>query len=276
MVSTARDLDQFYTNVDVAQHLVQKVISVMDHISDPPRFWLEPSAGSGSFFHCLPDPKIGVDIDPRCSGVIGADFLQWAPPPLRPIWAVGNPPFGKNASLAIRFFNHAATFCSLIAFVVPRTFEKRSVQAKLDRSFHLIEEIPLLPASFVFEERPYSVPCVFQIWQKRFTFRVMEPLQHTHPDFLFTSKIEADFSFQRVGVRAGVTSRDFLYKADQSHYFIKDMTSSKNVQFLLDRVDWSPIKQRTAGNPSIGKAELVEEYVRILKCVKYMDSSQKS
>ena len=37
------------------------------------------------------------------------------------------PPFGKVSSLAIRFFNKCAQFSDVIAFIIPRTFNKVSV-----------------------------------------------------------------------------------------------------------------------------------------------------
>ena len=51
---------------------------------------------------------------------------------------LGNPPFGKNCSLAIKFFNKAAEFADLIAFIIPRTFKRISIQNKLNLNFSFI------------------------------------------------------------------------------------------------------------------------------------------
>ena len=40
------------------------------------------------------------------------------------ILIVGNPPYGKNCSTAINFFNHAVTISDFIAFIIPKTFRK--------------------------------------------------------------------------------------------------------------------------------------------------------
>jgi hypothetical protein len=51
-----------------------------------------------------------------------------------------------------------------------------------------------------------------------------------------------------------------LQKSPQSHYFLKANMCSQTLLQRLSAIDWSPIKHRTAGNPSIGKAELIGAY----------------
>ena len=53
--------------------------------------------------------KIAYDIEPKFSETICYDFLETEPLLDRgKILVVGNPPFGKNSSLAVKFFNHAS------------------------------------------------------------------------------------------------------------------------------------------------------------------------
>jgi len=79
---------------------------------------------------------------------------------------IGNPPFGRVSSLAIKFFNYSATWANVIAFIIPRTFRKISVQNKLDNMFHLVydEEISNNPCCF---SPQMMVKCCFQIWEKK-------------------------------------------------------------------------------------------------------------
>ncbi len=256
----ARHHDQFFTRSDVAQRCAQ-LVTQLKLLESENWLWLEPSAGRGAFLDHLPYPRIGLDIHSQRADVMTADFLSWHPGEVkRRIAVVGNPPFGKNASLARRFFDHAATFADLIAFIVPRTFEKPSFSNRLDRRMHLVSEMLLDENSFEFEGEPYSVPTVFQIWEKRSTLRPLVRATREHRDFDFVAKATGDFAFQRVGARAGMVSVEGLQKSSQSHYFIKAKGCSNTLLDRLRTIDWDIIKHRTAGNPSIGKAELVDAY----------------
>ena len=133
--------------------------------------WLEPAAGDGAFFTLLPEGSLGIDIEKRIEGVVEHDFLSFTDFGHYTYCAIGNNPFGKNASLAIRFFNHAARVSNAIALILPRTFRKASVQNKLDQYFHLIHEQAVPDNSFLHMGAEVNVPCVFQIWQKRKTKR---------------------------------------------------------------------------------------------------------
>ena len=42
--------------------------------------------------------------------------------------------------------------------------------------------------------------------------------------------------------------------------FLRAGLDAAVLRALLEAVDWQPIKERTAGNPSISKAELIEAY----------------
>lgn len=256
----ARTLDQFYTRTDIARDCVRLLTDFVggraqDHV------WVEPSAGAGAFVDFLPQPRIALDIEPGRGDISEADFLSWNPGNLtRDAIVVGNPPFGKNASLARKFFNRAAEFAEIIAFIVPRTFQKESLVKTLDRRMHLRLEQELKPQSFVYEGLPYDVPTVFQIWQRSANLREVPKRKLTHPDFEFVAPDIAHFAFQRVGARAGLVSHEGLHKSPQSHYFLRSSIEPELLFDRLDSIDWTPIKTRTAGNPSIAKRELIASY----------------
>ncbi len=215
---------------------------------------LEPSAGMGDFYAKIPEPKKGIDLDSPLFEKV--DFLEYDGGEKV---VLGNPPFGKNSSLAIKFFNKAATFADIIAFVVPKTFQKQSVHNRLNFQFHLMKEIELPLNSFYTPElEEYAVPTVFQIWEKLVVCR--EPIIHSreHNDFQFVkTPSDANFAFQRVGANAGMVSIEGLRKSPNSHYFIN---GDEVVFDILKNIDWAVIKNRTAGNPSISKTELIQEY----------------
>lgn len=258
--SQARALDQFYTKACVAKLCVAELLRFLqDRYSGA--IWIEPSAGKGAFVDHLPAPRIALDIAPQRPDISCVDFLQWSPGQLtRKAIVVGNPPFGKNSSLAQRFFNHSAQFASVVAFIVPRTFQKQSMVNRLDPLMHLQREIEIPDEAFEFIGEAYHVPTVFQIWERGTMVRQATQRKLSHPDFAFVPPGNADFAFQRVGARAGLVSHEGLRKSPQSHYFLKSNIDPEGLFSRLKTIDWNEIKWRTAGNPSIGKGELIERY----------------
>ena len=143
-------LDKFYTNPDIAQKCIDAVGNIYGW-----QGWsvvIEPSAGNGSFYHRIPVNfmrVVGIDIAPEDDGIMQHDFFDYDTVDIpshiildKPVLVIGNPPFGRVSSLAIKFFNHAADICgaingSVIAFIIPRTFRRPSVQNKLD-TCHII------------------------------------------------------------------------------------------------------------------------------------------
>lgn len=260
---SARDLDQFFTARPIAQQcwdFLAKTGLLREGDS-----LLEPSAGDGAFFELLPaSQRIGLDIDPRHAEVLQQDFLTWqCPPPAEGArWVVvGNPPFGKNGSLALSFFNKAASFAEVIAFVLPLSFRKRSVQRRMNDWFHLLEDLELADSSFVFGGERRSVPCCFQIWVRKDQRRENKPHVITHPDFQFCkNKQDAHFAIRRVGRRAGSVVRDFQDYAQTSHYFIRAKDCPQTLIARFEAMDWSSTKRQTVGPYSVCKEELVQRY----------------
>jgi hypothetical protein len=236
---------------------------------------IEPSIGNGSFYKQLPTiHKIGIDISPDFTdeNVIQCDFLSYIlPKKYYKILVVGNPPFGKVSSLAIKFFNHAASFCDVIAFIIPKTFRRNSVQNRLDPSFHLLfdKDIPDKPCSFT---PAMNVKCCFQIWEKRVEKREKIYLETTHQDWTFlpygekdasgqpTPPVGADFAIRAYGGKCGyIIKKDLHELRPKSWHWIK---SNIDVNLLISRfesLDYSNSKN-TARQNSMGRGELVSLY----------------
>lgn len=215
---------------------------------------VDPGEGTGAFFTLLPNGSIGCDLDPKHPGLEKADFLALDIRSDRKIAVIGNPPFGRNASMAVRFFNHAACRAKIIEFILPRSFRKASVQNRLNRSFHLLCEEEVPANAFLFRSKPYDVPAVFQIWERRAELRGVRKAATSHPDFEFTSPCRADFAIQRVGARAGRVHQDFTRSAS-SHYFIRGQ-----VRTAMTELAFRNVVGNVAGNPSLSKAEIVQLY----------------
>jgi predicted RNA methylase len=247
----ARALDQYYTHLSIAEKLYQ----ILQTYYCIKKFCiLEPSAGEGAFYRLLPRGSVGIDLEPKFPGIIKADFLTIRVESARPVACIGNPPFGKNASMAIRFFNHAADQSQVIAFVLPKSFRKASVVRRLHRHFHLVHEQVMPEKAFLFDGEPCSVPSVFQIWERRENQRDLTRAATQHPDFEFTTPDRADFAIRRVGARAGHLHHDFSV-SQSTHYFIRG-----GVEPIMTKIDFSSVVQNVAGTPSLAKTELVRLY----------------
>lgn len=97
--------DQFYTTRPFARECYD---FYLEDFGDCGYRMIEPSAGDGAFFELLPTGSIGYDIRPKSSGIVRANFLEVTLPTDRKNAVIGNPPFGRNASQAVRHFNRAA------------------------------------------------------------------------------------------------------------------------------------------------------------------------
>lgn len=244
--------DKFYTNPNVAARLLQ-ILPISNY-----KTIIEPSAGNGSFSKLLPN-CIALDIAPEAADIIQQDFLTYSPPPdCGPILVIGNPPFGEQSKMAIEFFKHAAEFANTIAFILPRSFKKISIQNKLPLNFWLAHEIEVPKNSFTLNEQPYDVPCVFQIWKKQETLRELIKFPMASKYFTFVkNKEDADFRVQRVGGNAGkaYTDKD---GAASSNYYLKNTSSftTEELISILNTVEYETIEY-TVGPKSLPKGEFI-------------------
>jgi predicted RNA methylase len=247
-------LDKFYTKPSVALECIKDVsIETFDVV-------IEPSAGSGSFSSQIPN-CVALDLDPENQNIIKQDFFKFLPeqPDLN-ILVIGNPPFGVQNNLAINFFNHAAKFANTIAFILPRSFKKQSIQERLNLNFTLLLEKDLPKNSFTLEDKELDVPCVFQIWVKTNIPRKKEEIK-TVSDFIFVKKEDMpDLYVQRVGGRAGTAGSDWQERSEQSNYFVKIIDSKISKETFIETVNSIKWKDRdhTVGPRSLSKKELIK------------------
>lgn len=258
-MNEAKKLDQFYTKPDIAKkyyNLLKKKYNLTNFVL------LEPSAGTGSFSDNFSGDFLALDLSPKKDYIKECDFFEFNENDIendKEIFTIGNPPFGRNSSLALKFINKASNFSSYIAFVLPKTFKKISMQNKIDLQLHLVFEEDLEKNSFIHEEEDYDVPCVFQIWEKRTTKREKIIEKKQTELFDFCDKKEADFAIRRVGGLSGKVIIDFEDYKEPSHYYIKSKIE-KNllIENLKDCYEeFKELSRNTAGNPSLSKGELI-------------------
>lgn len=243
--------DKFYTKPEVAKFLINKFnLSEYDFI-------MEPSAGNGAFSNQIKN-CYAIDIEPQSSSIIKQDFFTYTGNPNIKTLVIGNPPFGEQGNLAIKFFNHSATFATTIGFILPRSFKKISVQNRLNLFFHLKEEIELEDNNFLLEGKEYNVPCVFQIWEKSENKREVIEFPKISKILQFVkTKEEADFRIQRVGGNAG---KAFLNKdgALSSNYYVKNISELTNEELIekINSLKYISVED-TVGPKSLPKGELI-------------------
>ena len=173
---TAKEKDQFYTNPKVAKAFVEEVDRIYGF--DNFDYIIEPSMGEGFIYRFLPeDKRIGLDLEKNHPDCLEGDFLEWTPEKSGIEWNpvfgakpkilfLGNPPFGRNSKLAIEFFEHAAKYSDVVAFIIPRTWIKYSIHRRLPADFGLYFNAILPDASFIFQGEPYMVRCTAQAWSR--------------------------------------------------------------------------------------------------------------
>jgi len=258
-------IDKYYTKPEIVAVCVNYVKTYIQINSND--LIIEPSAGNGSFISgikTIANNYIFYDLEPEQDEIIKQDYLlgnyTTFNKKFNNIHIIGNPPFGRQSSLAIKFIKKSCEFCNSISFILPKSFKKESLKKTFPLNFHLIFEIDLPDKSFLVDGIEHNVPCVFQIWRKEnYNRDVVEKIEPI--GFVFVNKTEnPDIAFRRVGVNAGAIDTSINEKSIQSHYFIK-FTNNKPVNY--NTVQLSKITytfNNTVGPKSISKQELIHEF----------------
>ncbi len=262
-------IDKYYTStkcVETCIELIKKNINI-----DNDDLCIEPSAGNGAFIKyikTLSNHNLFYDIKPEHPEIKKLDYTKFyykiIKNKYKNIHIIGNPPFGRQSSLAIKFIKKSCEFCNTLSFILPKSFKKNSLQKHFPLNFHLILQQDLEKNSFKLNDDDYDVPCVFQIWIKK-EFNREVPIKLTPNKFRFVKKNnEHDISFRRVGVNAGKIDTNTTDKSEQSHYFIKfNVPLTDEIYFNISNINYS-CKDNTVGPRSISKQELIKEFNLII------------
>lgn len=259
--------DQFYTKSSVALACVTKILSVLP-VTESYQ-WVEPSAGNGAFLKVVPAgiDKIGIDLEPKAQGIQQGNFLDWAPITAKKRLFFGNPPFGRQSSLAKSFIKHAAEYAEVIAFILPRSFVKASMSKVFPMKFHCIFSEELGKNSFEVNSAAYDVPCVFQIWEKKDEAReVQNPVKEIGFEYVKTGEA-FHIAFKRVGGLAGQCYPQGGEYNPQCFYFLKlEAKYIPRVQEIIGMVNGHVFPSNTVGPRSLSKSEANEVLNQVLQC----------
>jgi len=250
--------EQFYTPTDLSLQLTMKVAQLIKDFET--RTVIEPAGGTGSFIKAAKSlgakKVISFDIEPKSDGVVEADFLN-AELTVSNAITISNPPFGRNNSLSIPFFNKAAQHSEYIAFIVPRSWRKWSVINRLDRNFHLIHDEELA-IDYVddFGEMLWQkarLNTCFQIWQRRDVQRELVKVE----DHGLISKVkpdQADVALTVFGYGCGKVKTSFDRVPNSTVMFLK--VHDKRVIPALNKVDFSRFYKNTAYTEALSLPEI--------------------
>ena len=264
-------IDKFYTKESVVTTCMQSIRQYLNISTDD--LVIEPSAGNGAFMShikSITQQYRFYDLEPEHPEITRQDYLllpcNILKSEFKKIHVIGNPPFGRQSSLAIQFIKKSCVFCDSISFILPKSFKKESLKKAFPLQFHLLFEMDLPDKSFLVNGVEYGVDTVFQIWEKKDYDRIL-PEKVVPLHFAFVSKKDnPDISFRRVGVYAGKIDVD-TEKSEQSHYFIKfDYQNNNNTldQILENLKNVTFQHNNTVGPRSISKQELIREFNRCL------------
>jgi len=260
-------IDKYYTKPAIVELCAE---AIRTHINPTwGDFIIEPSAGGGAFIDAIKqmtDNYTFYDLEPGHPEIQQLDYLTYTKVPNTQgrTHIIGNPPFGRQSSMAIKFIKKSCEFCDTISFVLPKSFKKSSMQKAFPQAFHLIYETDLPDKSFTVAGADYTVQCVFQIWEKRATLRQLEDTSKPE-NYAFVKKTDSPhISFRRVGVNAGVIDNITENKSEQSHYFIT-FSNGKSVEENMAKIREIQFNHNnTVGPKSIGKQELIKELNKVL------------
>jgi hypothetical protein len=258
---TRNSIDKFYTNDDAVKLCMLYVKKYL--IIDENDTIIEPSAGNGAFINEIKNITQNYkfyDLIPEHIEIVQQDFLTLDTSDFKQVHIIGNPPFGRQSTTAIKFVKKSCQFANSISFILPKSFKKDSMRNKFQNNFHLIFEIDLPENSFTDGGKLSNVPCIFQIWRKETIDRTIK--EKVKPDgFIFVKKDEnPDISFRRVGFYSGNVSKDIICKSDKSHYFIR-FTNGKDKEDNVENLKKNVFqKDNTVGPRSISKPELIIQF----------------
>lgn len=237
--------EQYYTLPEVVDTCVEIAMKYYDGQNI-----LEPAGGTGEFIEGLlrrgiEETKIeSGDIEPKHRLVKNQDFLESKYQ--QRFFTISNPPFGRANSLSVKFFNKAAGYSDYICFLIPISWRKWSVINKLDKRYHLVEDVEMPAVSFYNDDGPITggiLRTVFQVWEKRDTYR--EKLTAEDRGYLTKCKPEeADVAIVLFGHSSGRVETDFEREQNSTkgYYIIKD----SSVVDALRSVDYSKYNENTA------------------------------
>lgn len=196
---------------------------------------IEPSCGYGDWFKFINFDK-AYDIETRVDVDFfeESDFLTITSDDLdtENLIFIGNPPFGKNSSLAIKFCQHCCELkAKYICFILPALFKTDKIKNKaFNEHYHLVYETDYNEFYIIENGKSKNkfVNCVFQIWKYETIVREITQTKQvlTNKYFKFITKTKIKdydenliYSIRRVGSKSGELTKG-KHVSPEDHFYI--------------------------------------------------------
>lgn len=279
--------DKFYTPQDTVNQLLNMVSTM--YPLDSFDTIIEPSAGDGAILKPLETRLDAIDykgtihsydLIPEADGIQRMNWLERRDENGdesngimyynkcdkktafgRNSLVIGNPPFGRNGSLALKFINESASFARVIAFIVPLSFMKASRQNSIDEWFHVdacekvVDDAYILP-----DGNTRIVPTCILILSRQNEPRVIETNECMVPFEFCGYDDDPDWMIVRVGGRAGtlLPLTDATETNRKYNYFIRLTDSNVDIERIMTLAKPLLDEQRdkTTGSRSLSKTEI--------------------
>jgi len=257
--------DKYYTKQYIADYVTNYTFDILNIKNSR---IIEPAAGSGIFYNSIlkntSEDNIKLyDINPEHPKIKKMDFFNVQDIKNTDV-IITNPPFGYMSSLAIKFFNHAASFkVKYICFIIPKTFRKVSLQNKLNLNYTLKKDLSLPSNSFTLYGNSYDVPCCYQIWEYNKNKRIIIKPEICEWVEVVNKNESPDICVRRAGGKAGQIL-DGLDHTESSSLFFKIKKDKDSVLKAFNLMDIKKYIDNTAGVKSISKNEIFLEINRIM------------
>ena len=250
------ELDKFYTNDNVVDWCLSKIdTSLYDLI-------IEPSAGNGAFSKKLNCIAYDIDPEPSSADITKQDFLKIEKPLCDRLLIIGNPPFGERCSLAKSFIRKSIEIeAKTIAFILPNTFNKFSLQRVFPHNWKLLGVYPLKRDSFNIKGNLYHVPCSFFIWSCYLNgedLREKEVKDFKDFEFLHRGDTTADFTIN--GNSGKVKEIKDVSNPKAEHY----IRGSSDIKKILSSINWEFNSSVNGGISWLGKQEIIKQYLKYI------------
>jgi hypothetical protein len=259
--------DKYYTKpfvVDFCFKIIKKYLKIK---SDD--LVIEPSAGAGAWIEYIKRLTSNyelLDIKPDHPEVKKQNFLtyQGELKNIQP-YIIGNPPFGRKSSTAIKFIKHSAFLnAKAIAFILPNSFKKPSFRKSFPLQYHLLVEKNIPENGYIYKGKTYNVKSIFQIWVHKPYHRVKPKRYYTNDSYKFVKKAESDIAIRRAGFGVGSVKQTSVEDNTNTNWFIKinQKTDLDNLIIKLNKIKFN--KKQNTGALSISKQEIIKKYNTII------------
>ena len=262
--------EQYYTKPGIASLCSELASEFIDKDS----FVIEPAAGTGEFMKAMKKvgyKKVrGYDIEPKRSNINKRDWLT-VDHIKKPFSVITNPPFGRMNSLSVDFFKKAAGLeADYIAFLIPVSWRKWSLQDRLPGNYHLVLDKDL-PNDFLFygddvkEEGENVLKCIFQVWERREEIRPRHKDLVPNPGLLVSCKPDvADVKIVQQGWSCGKVETDFdkTKNVNGCNYYKASKDTINKLEHLHATNSYSEFMDNSAYVASISLLEINSKLIQ--------------